>query len=86
MKFAKDSLEWGIFGAVWKFYQEFYEPKSYDDTGVSEWVSESGEAMTRILKPLEGKPQYNLAKNLFMACFADIADRIDRTWKENKHE
>lgn len=82
MKFAKDSVEWGIFGAVWKFYQEFYEPAEGEP--IDDFVSRMGQAYTEFLKPLKGKPQYGLAKNLLMATVNDITDRGDTKTKGTK--
>lgn len=73
MKFAKESIEWGIFGAVWKYYQEFYDSDGGDDI---DFMDKAIQAMVAILEPLEGKEQYGLAKGLLNACLDDIDKRL----------
>lgn len=75
MKFSKTSVEWGIFGALWKFYQEFYEPV---DDDLERYFYAIADAITEILKPLEGQPQYGFADKLFMACAMDMLDRAEK--------
>lgn len=73
MKFAKDSIEWGIFGAAWKFYQQYYDSDSRDEM---EFMEEAMQAMVDLLEPLKGKKQYGLANGLLNACLNDIDKRL----------
>lgn len=82
MKFSKDSVEWGIFGAVWKFYQEFYEPV---DDDFEKYLNAISAAMTEMLEPLKGQPQYTFADKLFMACAMDMVGRYEEKYKEGNH-
>ena len=79
-KFEKDSMEWMIFGSVWKFYQAFYEPEP--DEPLEDFISRMAIAVSKLREPLEGKPTYGLMKNLTGALVADISDRLDERAKK----